>query len=79
MAIIVRMRPGGTTTRRSTEHAVFADAVANQDSRMAQVYFDASGVAGLGQWVDKTSLIATRIRQLGVNPAPREAWAAFRR
>ena len=50
-----------------------------------------SGVAGLGKWVDKASLIATRIRQLGVgrllygsdgagggNLAPREAWAAFR-
>ena len=58
---------------------------------MAHVYFDASGVAGLGKWVDKASLIATRIRQLGVgrilygsdgagggNLAPREAWAAFR-
>ncbi|PYT32967.1 MAG: hypothetical protein DMG57_00045 [Acidobacteria bacterium] len=71
--------------------AVFADAIANQDRRMAHVYFDASGVVGLGKWVDKASLIATRIRQLGVgrilygsdgagggNLAPREAWTAFR-
>lgn len=71
--------------------AVFADAITKQDRRMAHVYFDASGVAGLGQWVDKASLIAERIQQLGVgrvlygsdgagggNLAPREAWAAFR-
>jgi predicted TIM-barrel fold metal-dependent hydrolase len=72
--------------------AVFVDAIANRDRRMARVYFDVSGVAGLGQWVEKANLIATRIRQLGVgrilygsdgargsNPSPREAWAAFRR
>jgi hypothetical protein len=59
---------------------------------MAHVYFDASGVAGLGQWMDKAGLVATRIRQLGVqrvlygsdgaageNLRPREAWAAFRK
>ena len=38
---------------------------------MAHVYFDASGVAGLGEWVIKASLIATRIRQLGV----RQDWS----
>ena len=71
--------------------AVFVDAIANQDRRMAHVYFDTSGVAGVEKWVDKASLIATRIRQLGAcrilygsdgagggNLAPREAWAAFR-
>jgi predicted TIM-barrel fold metal-dependent hydrolase len=71
--------------------AVFADAIAKHDSLMAHVYFDASGVAGLGHWVEKASLIATRIRQLGVGRvlygsdgavrgnSPREAWAAFRK
>jgi len=71
---------------------VFVDAIANRDSRMTHVYFDVSGVAGLGQWLDKASVLATRIRQLGVdrilygsdgaggdNPTPQEAWAAFRR
>ncbi len=71
---------------------VFADAIANHDRRMARVYFDVSGVAGYGNWAEKASLIATRIRQLGVsrilygsdgaaggNLAPREAWAAFRK
>jgi predicted TIM-barrel fold metal-dependent hydrolase len=69
---------------------VFVDAVAKADLRTAHLYFDVSGVAGLGQWVDKASLIATRIRQLGVHRVlygsdgttdllrPREAWAAFR-
>src|SRR6201997_4156590 len=45
--------------------AVFTDAVANQDRRMAHVYFEASGVAGLGKWGDKASLIARRSRHLG--------------
>jgi predicted TIM-barrel fold metal-dependent hydrolase len=71
--------------------SVFVGAIARGDKRMTQVYFDASGVAGLGQWVDKAGVIATRIRQLGVrrvlygsdgaageNLRPREAWAAFR-
>jgi uncharacterized protein len=69
---------------------VFVEAIAKGDLRTAHLYFDVSGVAGLGQWVDKASLIATRIRQLGVHRVlygsdgttdllrPREAWAAFR-
>jgi predicted TIM-barrel fold metal-dependent hydrolase len=71
--------------------AVFVAAIANDDARMARVYFDVSGVAGLGEWVEKVNLVATRIRELGVarilygsdgagggNLTPREAWAAFR-
>jgi uncharacterized protein len=69
---------------------VFVEAIAKADLRTAHLYFDVSGVAGLGQWVDKASRIATRIRQLGVHRVlygsdgttdllrPREAWAAFR-
>ena len=68
---------------------VFVEAC-KADTRTARLYFDASGVAGLGQWIDKADLIATRIRQLGVHRVlygsdgttdllrPREAWAAFR-
>jgi predicted TIM-barrel fold metal-dependent hydrolase len=72
--------------------AVFVEAISKRDARMARVYFDVSGVAGLGRWQEKVNLIAMRIRQLGVdrvlygsdgagggNPSPREAWAAFRR
>jgi uncharacterized protein len=71
---------------------VFVDAIANHDARMSRVYFDVSGVVGLGEWRDKVQLVATRIRQLGIerilygsdgagggNLTPRAAWAAFRR
>lgn len=46
--------------------SVFIDAIARHDPRMAHVYFDISGVAGLGHWEDKKDRIATRIRQVGV-------------
>ena len=49
-----------------------------------------SGIAGYGKWLEKANLIASRIRQLGVqrvlygsdskgqgNLVPREGWAAF--
>lgn len=70
---------------------VFIEAVRQGDARMTRVYFDASGVAGFGQWEEKASVIATRIRQLGIHRvvygsdgvipgnSPAEAWAAFRR
>ena len=71
---------------------VFVDAIRKHDPRMAHVYFDVSGTAGYGKWTDKASLLAERIRQLGVsrilfgsdgatgdNLAPREAWEAFRK
>jgi predicted TIM-barrel fold metal-dependent hydrolase len=71
---------------------VYVDAIARRDARMARVYFDVSGVAGLGQWQDNADKVAARIRQLGLervlygsdgagggNPAPREAWATFRK
>ena len=70
---------------------VFVAAIAKQEPRMKNVYFDVSGVCGLGDWVPKVNLIATRIRELGVervlygsdgagggNLTPREAWAVFR-
>ncbi len=72
--------------------AVFVEAIAKNDSRMARVYFDVSGVAGLGQWVEKADLVAQRIRELGVERilygsdgaggggfTPRDAWRSFRR
>jgi predicted TIM-barrel fold metal-dependent hydrolase len=46
--------------------AVFIDAIAKHDPRMAHVYFDISGVAGVGRWKDKKNEIAGRIRQVGV-------------
>jgi len=47
--------------------SVFIDAIAKGDPRMAHVYFDICGVAGMGQWQEKKTLIATRIRQVGVH------------
>ena len=72
--------------------SVFVLAIAKKDKRMRRVYFDVSGVVGYGQWREKASLIARRIRQLGIervlygsdgfaggNLAPCQAWAAFRK
>ena len=47
--------------------SVFVEAVAKHDPRMARVYFDVSGVAGLGNWSEKADLVAKRIRQLEVS------------
>jgi predicted TIM-barrel fold metal-dependent hydrolase len=71
---------------------VFVDAIARHDARMTRVYFDVSGVVGLGQWQDKVGTVSERIRQLGLarvlygsdgagggNAAPRDAWATFRK
>jgi predicted TIM-barrel fold metal-dependent hydrolase len=70
--------------------AVFVEAIARDDPRMRRVIFDASGVAGLGDWKAKAPRIAARIRALGVtrvyygsdaagggNMTPAEAWRAF--
>lgn len=70
---------------------VFVDAIAAKDPRMARVYFEVSGVAGVGEWRDKADRIAARIRQIGVSRVlygsdaavgpgrkPQEAWASFR-
>jgi predicted TIM-barrel fold metal-dependent hydrolase len=71
--------------------AVFVQAIADADARVTNLFFDVSGVAGLGQWSDKAALIATRIRQLGIarilygsdgaadaSSSPSARWAAFR-
>jgi predicted TIM-barrel fold metal-dependent hydrolase len=72
--------------------AVFVDAIANHESRMKHVYFDASGLIGVDKPSDKLNLIASRIRQIGLErvlygsdgalpPAytPKKAWEAFRK
>jgi uncharacterized protein len=46
---------------------VFADAIATRDPRVARLCVDISGVAGLGDWRPRADLIATRIRQLGLD------------
>jgi hypothetical protein len=47
--------------------SVFVTAIANRDARMAHVYFDVCGVAGIGHWKEKKNLIAERIREIGVS------------
>jgi predicted TIM-barrel fold metal-dependent hydrolase len=72
--------------------AVFVEAIANGDSRTKQLYFDVTAVASRNTPADQAKLVATRIRQLGVqrvlygsdaatggNLPPQEGWAAFRR
>jgi predicted TIM-barrel fold metal-dependent hydrolase len=69
---------------------VFVDAIAAKDRRTRRLYFDVSGVAGLGEWKAAAPRIAERIRQLGVdrilygsdgagggNLEPAAAWQAF--
>lgn len=69
---------------------VFVTAIVTNDPRMKQVWFDVSGVAGLGEWKAKAPRIAARIRELGVarilygsdgagggNLVPADAWKAF--
>jgi predicted TIM-barrel fold metal-dependent hydrolase len=47
--------------------AVFVDAIAKHDSRMKHVYFDASGVIGVEKPTEPLNLIATRLRQIGLD------------
>ena len=71
--------------------SVFIRAIRKHDPRMKLVYFDITGVAGLGNWKTKKDLIAKRIRQIGVarilfgsdgyfagGVSPAQAWADFR-
>jgi len=69
---------------------VFVDAIAQHDRRMQHVYFDISGITGIGDWKEKSDLVAKRVRQLGLERvlfgadgaipgnSPREYWTRFR-
>ena len=46
---------------------VFADAFAHGDPRVARLYVDVSGVAGLGDWRPYAERIAGRLRQIGLS------------
>jgi hypothetical protein len=69
----------------------FIQAIRKGDPRVANLYFDVSGVVGIGHWQRRAGLIAQRIREVGEkrilfgsdgfgggNLAPREAWEAFK-
>lgn len=47
--------------------SVFLRAIAQHDPRVSHLYFDISGVAGLGEWKSKKHLIAGRIREAGAH------------
>jgi predicted TIM-barrel fold metal-dependent hydrolase len=60
--------------------AVFIYAISHHDRRVAHVYFDISGVAGLGNWESKKEQVALRIRQVGVQRilfGSDGAWSSF--
>jgi predicted TIM-barrel fold metal-dependent hydrolase len=60
--------------------SVFIYAIAHHDMRVAHVYFDISGVAGLGNWESKKEQIALRIHQVGVQRilfGSDGAWSSF--
>jgi predicted TIM-barrel fold metal-dependent hydrolase len=70
---------------------VFVEAIARDDPLTDKLYFDVSGVAGIGAWTaDKAEQVATRIRQLGLERvfygsdaavpgnSPLEAWENFK-
>ena len=69
---------------------VFIDAIAHHDRRMAHVYFDISGIAGVGEWQQRGDRIVARVRQLGLSRvlfgsdgavpgnSPSEYWTRFR-
>jgi predicted TIM-barrel fold metal-dependent hydrolase len=90
---VAHLTGGGTFDDPTVDEAlsVFIQAFAADDSRVAHVWMDVSGVAGYGYWRENTAVIARRIREVGVRRilygsdsangtglSPREAWAAFR-
>ena len=82
---------GGYDSATDEALAVFVDAIAKKDPLVRNVYFDASGVVGIGAWTaDQADKVAMRIRQLGLTRvlygsdapvatnSPREAWDKFK-
>jgi predicted TIM-barrel fold metal-dependent hydrolase len=60
--------------------SVFLNAIAHHDPRVSHLYFDISGVAGLGNWENMKQLIASRIRDVGIHRilfGSDGAWTSF--
>ena len=83
---------GGYDAATDSALSVFVDAIARDDARMKDVWFDAAAVVRPDMTADVLRQIAARIRQIGVrrvlygsdaaaNPLayPKAGWAAFRR
>jgi len=90
--VIAHLAASGPGYHSDAALAVFAEAAANGDPRMKNVYFDVAGIILGGTPPKKLDLVAKRLRQLGVsrilfgsdragtfNVPPGQAWAAFRR
>jgi len=70
--------------------AVFAEALARHDPRVARLYFDASGIGITAMPPEQKTLMVRRMRQIGIERifygsdgavpghGPREYWAAFK-
>jgi predicted TIM-barrel fold metal-dependent hydrolase len=82
---------GGYDSATDEAFSVFVDAVARKDPLVSNVYFDVSGVVGIGAWTaDQADKVVMRIRQLGLSRvlygsdaavatnSPREAWEKFK-
>jgi len=83
---------GGFDATIDAALGVFTDAIAKQDPRMKNVWFDACVIVRPGMAAEQLQTVATRIRQIGVarvlygsdaavSPAsyPKAGWAEFRR
>ncbi|HET9439597.1 MAG TPA: amidohydrolase family protein [Longimicrobiales bacterium] len=83
---------GGYEAATDSALSVFADAIAKDDARMRNVWFDATVVVRTATSPDELQQIAARIRELGVERVlygsdaainalayPQAGWAAFRR
>ena len=83
--------PGGFDLRSDEALQVFIAAIQEHDPRMKHVYFDISGVAGVGDWREHKQIIAERVREIGTKRilwgsdgafgggmTPTQALAAFR-
>jgi predicted TIM-barrel fold metal-dependent hydrolase len=84
--------PGYDDPPADSAMAVLADAVARGDRRARRLWFDVAGVVDTGISPGAASLVARRIRRVGIertvfgsdaatgeNLRPRESWASFRR
>ena len=91
---IAHFAGGGSYSEAVVDEAmrVFIEAIRARDARMKNLYFDVSGVVRADTPAAEAQLLATRIREVGVervlygsdaaaggNAAPREAWEAFRK
>jgi predicted TIM-barrel fold metal-dependent hydrolase len=66
---VAHLAGGGGYDDPATDAAllIFVNAIAHHDPRVSHLYFDISGVAGLGDWKNKKHLIASRIREIGIH------------